>query len=376
MDSFLSQFTEEEIISVTGLTSEVFRHLYATYCGPLTPISSPHLLFYLFQFYKLYPIQRASWFVFRDAASSRYCSRFKDSIASSEEYLSSVIDELRHSWDARRSSGNFLPDTFGTSVTGCVDTFPIVIYRPKSQGENEDPQKLFYNGKYGCHVVKVQLVCDNRGAPMWFSGPHLGITHDLTLFKENRPPLDEQEQLLGDKAYCSADISNVLLAPFKKAQRRPLSQRQKAYNTVHRWYRATVEHSIGYIKRFSILNTIYRGKVLTNSKRLESTVKILVHASSIHLRLHPHRNHGDLESAVDLHQLAQLPAQPALPVDSGLSINDLRTGENVEFYMHGTWWASKISYIARRKGRLSVRLVGADRSITNVLPMFIKKIGN
>lgn len=47
---------------------------------------------------------------------------------------------------------NELPAVFGRSVTGCIDTFPIMINRPKGK-----KQRFFYNGKYACHVVKVDL---------------------------------------------------------------------------------------------------------------------------------------------------------------------------------------------------------------------------
>jgi hypothetical protein len=42
-----------------------------------------------------------------------------------------------------------LPHVFPRSVSGSVDSFPIIINRPKKN------QNVFYNGKYGCHVVKV-----------------------------------------------------------------------------------------------------------------------------------------------------------------------------------------------------------------------------
>jgi hypothetical protein len=42
---------------------------------------------------------------------------------------------------------------FGRNVNGSVDTFPIIIQRPKGSG---NMQRWFYNGKYSCHVVKVR----------------------------------------------------------------------------------------------------------------------------------------------------------------------------------------------------------------------------
>jgi len=38
-------------------------------------------------------------------------------------------------------------------------------------------------------IGQVQGVCDNRGNVIWYSGPHLGVTSDIKLFRENSPPL-------------------------------------------------------------------------------------------------------------------------------------------------------------------------------------------
>jgi hypothetical protein len=65
--------------------------------------------------------------------------------------LAQVIDELTEAWEDRKHPSNQLPHVFERSVTGSIDSFPIIINRP--QGGNM--QRLFYNGKYGCHVVKV-----------------------------------------------------------------------------------------------------------------------------------------------------------------------------------------------------------------------------
>jgi len=57
-------------------------------------------------------------------------------------------------------------------------------------------------------------VCDHSGNLMWYSGPHIGVTHNVRLFHENTPGprLDRGEQLLGDKAYVG---NPLLIAPHK-----------------------------------------------------------------------------------------------------------------------------------------------------------------
>ena len=57
--AFLTQFSEEEIVALTGISSNTFNLIWAKYCGRDTPIRRPVYLWWLFQFYKLYPVARA-----------------------------------------------------------------------------------------------------------------------------------------------------------------------------------------------------------------------------------------------------------------------------------------------------------------------------
>ena len=130
---------------------------------------------------------------------------------------------------------------------------------------------------------KVQYVCDHHGCPIWYSGPHIGTTHDTTLYKKNRPSLIDNEQLLGDKG--NQGCGSSVIVPFKKRHEEVrITGDKRAFNIVHRWYRATVEHSIGYLKRFRILNGVYRGQLKRYMKELYLALSIIVHiSSSIHL---------------------------------------------------------------------------------------------
>jgi hypothetical protein len=96
--------------------------------------------------------------------------------------------------------------------------------------------------------LQVQGVCDHRGNIIWYSGPHLGVTSDIRLFRENPPPLEHGERLLGDKAYVGE--RSRLIAPYKKKRgQAKLAGRKWDFNNVHAWYRATIEHCFAYVKR-------------------------------------------------------------------------------------------------------------------------------
>jgi len=55
---FLAAYSAEEVVALTGLTLQTFAIIWRKYCGPSTPIKRPQQLFWLFQYYKLYPISR------------------------------------------------------------------------------------------------------------------------------------------------------------------------------------------------------------------------------------------------------------------------------------------------------------------------------
>jgi hypothetical protein len=85
------------------------------------------------------------------------------------------------------------------------------------------------------------------GTIIWYSGPHLGAPHDMRLFKDYMPIMRYGERILGDKAYVG---HHRLLAPHKMVRRAlGLTRRQMAYNTIHSWYRTTIEHCFAYVKR-------------------------------------------------------------------------------------------------------------------------------
>ena len=60
LDEFLNRHAEDEFVALTGLTIDTFCYMYHKYCGKDTPICKPVYLFWLFEWYKLYPVARAS----------------------------------------------------------------------------------------------------------------------------------------------------------------------------------------------------------------------------------------------------------------------------------------------------------------------------
>jgi len=174
----------------------------------------------------------------------------------------------------------------------------------------------------GSHVAKFQIACNHRGTPIWFSGPHIGSTHDLQIWKDSPAPLKPRERWLADKAYCNKRIrlysnysnnsnnSNIhiciriysylfvcdsghaeLIAPYKKPNGKTLQRVNKCFNKIHAWYRTTVEHCIGYLKRYRILSSVYRGRFVSHRRYLQRAAKIIICLSVMHCERVPLRTH-------------------------------------------------------------------------------------
>lgn len=250
----------------------------------------------------------------------------------------------------------------------------------------------------------MQVISDHRGSVIWYSGPHVGSIHDLTLYRDNPPPLLPNEQLLADKAYVGGGAH--IVAPFKKYRQR-IDPMKKAFNRVHRWYRATVEHCIGYIKRFRILGSIYRGRITHSQIHLERALNIILHICSYDNQQTPHRTHPRLYDSDD--EISEVEDGEADESDNsdddsdeddneddeeddeeekqndyfdessfdpvvgtGKIIQDFRVFDIVWVYWMGDWLKGTVTKVTNRRGKLDVRLAGYNYDIVDLLPKHIR----
>jgi len=212
------RYTEEMFFFLTGVRKYQFRYFYNEYCGVGTPIDSNHKLFALLRWYKQYPRARE---LGDTLGVRRQGTRILYDVQRWSEWLARRINnaEVLKGWRTRFAPRNRVPvpdALFGGQVTGHLDTFPIYLCKPKSAAM----QRYTYSGKYGANVLKVQMVVDNTGTPIWYSGPHLGTYADIRLARMHMPAgMRETERFLADKAYCARNTP-WLTKPFKKAPMR------------------------------------------------------------------------------------------------------------------------------------------------------------
>jgi hypothetical protein len=117
------------------------------------------------------------------------------------------------------------------------------------------------------------------------------------------------EVILADKAYVGEKARRAgLVAPFKK---RDLSDYEKHFNVAHRylllpaaccllliltfdsdsWFRATVEHFFGHLKRFQAVGGRHRGRMYMDKGRLYQITHICVCILGLRIDAHPLRTH-------------------------------------------------------------------------------------
>jgi hypothetical protein len=164
------------------------------------------------------------------------------------------------------------------------------------------------------------------------------------------------------------------------------------------WYRATVEHTIGYIKRYKILGSIYRGRVVGDVSELSNAVKIIIHLAAYHVKDHQRRTHHNLLNGVDIDDVPDLSddegdnndedgaaqAPVNIPFDgfdeqtfdpavgTALTHETLDRGMRVEVYMSGTWWLGRITRVYGAINRVNVKLVGANTVTRDIMPKHVR----
>ena len=89
-----------------------------------------------------------------------------------------------------------------------------------------------------------------------------GTTHDFKMFKDSLVGvLPDDISALLDSGYQGVNkfFANAIV-PFKGSKLHPLTEEQKAFNTILSKYRVAIEHVNREIKIFRICKETYRGK--------------------------------------------------------------------------------------------------------------------
>jgi hypothetical protein len=99
----------------------------------------------------------------------------------------------------------------------------------------------------------------------------VGKTHDFTMFKDSMVGvLPENIFILVDKGYVGIlDYFGNALVPHKATKNNPLTDEQKAFNSMIGKLRVKIEHIIRRLKIFRICKETYRGTRESSLRRVK-----------------------------------------------------------------------------------------------------------
>jgi hypothetical protein len=86
----------EEFLALTGITPDTFQYIFDRYCGKGTPIPKQKYLFFLFQYYKMYPIERGLRTIHNSSLKSarNFMWRLHRWEVSNNNNLCDIIDDM------------------------------------------------------------------------------------------------------------------------------------------------------------------------------------------------------------------------------------------------------------------------------------------
>lgn len=135
------------------------------------------------------------------------------------------------------------------------------IPRPK----NNMKKRKFYSGKKKKHTVKNLYTANQKGLII-FKTKHKqrGRKHDYKVYKKNHPDLPKDVMSMYDLGFLGVEKDfpeQWSSLPIKKGKDHELTVEQKEYNRNHSAKRIVIEHAICRLKKYRIMNDIFRNKL-------------------------------------------------------------------------------------------------------------------
>lgn len=119
-------------------------------------------------------------------------------------------------------------------------------------------QKVWYSGKKKRHSIKSEIITTQAGRIVSVSKSAPGTVHDITI-RRRGPPLPKDAHAYADSGYQGyQDDYPAIDTPYKKPKKGKLTKEEKEYNHALSRFRVRVEHTIGRMKKFRILNDRFR----------------------------------------------------------------------------------------------------------------------
>lgn len=207
-------------------------------------------LLFILVYFRHYPVQVLQGYLFGMGQSQA-----NEWIHRLTPLLNEALGEEQH-LPARQSKdvGELLKACPGLEFL--IDGTERPIRRPKAP----EKQREKYSGKKKRHTVKNLVITDKKNGKVKALSPTVeGKQHDKKLADEWNPSFPPGSSLGKDTGFQGYEPDGVhTWQPQKKPKGKDLSAEQKARNTQLASERIGVEHSIGGVKVFAIVGSIYR----------------------------------------------------------------------------------------------------------------------
>ena len=142
-----------------------------------------------------------------------------------------------------------------------VDCTEQPIPRPK----NRLRRRIYYSGKKKKHTVKNLYTTNQKGLIIYKSKHRqIGKKHDYNIYKKNHPDVPKDVMSMFDLGFLGVEDKypeQKSSLPFKKEKDCELTLQEKEFNHKHSKKRIVVEHAICRIKKYRIMNDIFRNRL-------------------------------------------------------------------------------------------------------------------
>ncbi len=137
--------------------------------------------------------------------------------------------------------------------------------QPIPRPRNRKKRKLYYSGKRKKHTVKNLYTANQKGLLIYKTKRRQrGRKHDYKVYKKNHPDLPKDVMSMYDLGFLGVEkdfSEQKSLLPIKKEKDHELTELQKEYNRNHSAKRIVVEHAICRIKKYRIMNDVFRNRL-------------------------------------------------------------------------------------------------------------------
>ncbi len=145
-----------------------------------------------------------------------------------------------------------------------VDVTEQPIPRPT---KNRLRRRLYYSDQKKKHTVKDLYMANKRGIILYKTKhKQMGKKHGYKVYQKNHPATPKEVESIMDLGFLGVEkdyqeqISSLPAKKKKRNQQKELNPEEKEYNKSHSKKRIVIEHAICRIKKYRIMNDVFRNR--------------------------------------------------------------------------------------------------------------------